>query len=478
MQDKQTLFDYLYKTLHEQIENGRFPYGSKLPSRSHLCETYNVGMRTVKDVLMRLKIEGYIQTQERKPTIVIYDSLHTHKDFEVQYVLEHKSSIVAVYETLASLMPKIFALSIQNCSDDFLKHWQKRLNRAKNNNDIGARKQINIRFLHDILTQSNNQLFKSLFFSLELYTYSSFFLELLRTYPQFPDIFWVSDALLNKNDNEIKSRFQKIYSSFAETVEKYLIQLSSRYPNIHEKQFSYTWTVEVGRDHYYTQIVRDLIDKVGLGFYKKNEFLPSEAQLAKQYKVSISTIKKSLSVLNELGYGETINGKGTKIYIQNDQYTIKSLNNKKYRKDTIIYLNALQLMVLNIEVAAFLAFEEIDARTIANLKTKIQNSQNIILDELFHCILEHVQLKPLKTVLQENNKVLYWGYYLSFYHDESQIIQELNSKAMVAFEYLSSGNQKDFAKEMSKCYRDVFHIVKKHMISFGLYEVKRLIAPR
>ena len=177
MQDKQTLFDYLYKTLHEQIENGRFPYGSKLPSRSHLCETYNVGMRTVKDVLMRLKIEGYIQTQERKPTIVIYDSLHTHKDFEVQYVLEHKSSIVAVYETLASLMPKIFALSIQNCSDDFLKHWQKRLNRAKNNNDIGARKQINIHFLHDILTQSNNQLFKSLFLVLNSIHTVLFFLK-------------------------------------------------------------------------------------------------------------------------------------------------------------------------------------------------------------------------------------------------------------------------------------------------------------
>ena len=134
-------------------------------------------MRTVKDVLMRLKIEGYIQTQERKPTIVIYDSLHTHKDFEVQYVLEHKSSIVAVYETLASLMPKIFALSIQNCSDDFLKHWQKRLNRAKNNNDIGARKQINIHFLHDILTQSNNQLFKSLFLVLNSIHTVLFFLK-------------------------------------------------------------------------------------------------------------------------------------------------------------------------------------------------------------------------------------------------------------------------------------------------------------
>ncbi len=52
-------------------------------------------------------------------------------------------------------MPKIFALSIQNCSDDFLKHWQKRLNRAKNNNDIGARKQINIHFLQSAHIKHN-----------------------------------------------------------------------------------------------------------------------------------------------------------------------------------------------------------------------------------------------------------------------------------------------------------------------------------
>ncbi len=67
MQDKQTLFDYLYKTLHEQIETCCFPYGSKLPSRSHLCETYNVGMRTVKDVLMRLKIGIFKHKKESQP---------------------------------------------------------------------------------------------------------------------------------------------------------------------------------------------------------------------------------------------------------------------------------------------------------------------------------------------------------------------------------------------------------------------------
>lgn len=37
-----------------------------------LAASYNVGIRTVKDVLARLKTEGLIQTTERKPARVIY----------------------------------------------------------------------------------------------------------------------------------------------------------------------------------------------------------------------------------------------------------------------------------------------------------------------------------------------------------------------------------------------------------------------
>lgn len=66
MKQKQTLFNYLYNNLHDLIVSGRLPYGSKLPSISELCEFYNIGIRTVKDVLHVLKEEGYISTHERK----------------------------------------------------------------------------------------------------------------------------------------------------------------------------------------------------------------------------------------------------------------------------------------------------------------------------------------------------------------------------------------------------------------------------
>ena len=48
----------LYNNLHDLIVSGRLPYGSKLPSISELCEFYNIGIRTVKDVLHVLKRRG------------------------------------------------------------------------------------------------------------------------------------------------------------------------------------------------------------------------------------------------------------------------------------------------------------------------------------------------------------------------------------------------------------------------------------
>lgn len=52
-----------------------------------------------------------------------------------------------------------------------------------------------------------------------------------------------------------------------------------------------------GRDHYIPDR-RDLIDKIAAGIYEPGTLLPYEALLARNYKVSISTIRKSLALLN------------------------------------------------------------------------------------------------------------------------------------------------------------------------------------
>ena len=123
LKNKQTLFDYVYNDLCSQIKRGRLSYGDKLPSMSQLCELYHVGIRTVKDVMSALKKGGYIRTEERKAATVIYDRDNTDRDSAVQSVLRQKTAIIQTYETMALILPPIFALSALVCNAEKMQEW-------------------------------------------------------------------------------------------------------------------------------------------------------------------------------------------------------------------------------------------------------------------------------------------------------------------------------------------------------------------
>ena len=80
---------------------------------TRLCEFYNIGIRTVKDVLHVLKEEGYISTHERKATTVVYNIHSKFKEDGLEYVLEHRQEIIDVYKTIGLIMPVIFLFAAQ-----------------------------------------------------------------------------------------------------------------------------------------------------------------------------------------------------------------------------------------------------------------------------------------------------------------------------------------------------------------------------
>ena len=98
MQEKKTLFYFLYDSLKQQILSGCRQYGSPLPSLSRLCETYHVGRRTARDVLDALRHEGLIHTEERKTAVVIYRQPDSpEENTALRFVLQRKSSLIEVY---------------------------------------------------------------------------------------------------------------------------------------------------------------------------------------------------------------------------------------------------------------------------------------------------------------------------------------------------------------------------------------------
>ena len=103
----------------------------------------------------------------------------------------------------------------------------------------------------------------------------------------------------------------------------------------------------------------DLNLKIGLGEYSVGMYLPYEKQLASRYDVSLSTVRKALSELEQRGFVKTLNGKGTIVIKPDDTKLHRLALNSGYVEKALRYLHALQLMVLVIRPAALAAASKI-----------------------------------------------------------------------------------------------------------------------
>ena len=100
------------------ITAGRIKYGDVLPPAAWLSEQYNVGMRTVRNVLSALEKEGYIETEERKRAVVIYrENTSSHNVKAIYCLLERKRSVLEACET-AGLLSSFFFLGSCFCSEE------------------------------------------------------------------------------------------------------------------------------------------------------------------------------------------------------------------------------------------------------------------------------------------------------------------------------------------------------------------------
>ncbi len=484
MEQKKTLFDYLYQNLIHQIKTGYLPYGAALPSISQLCQSYNVGIRTVRDVLDKLRDEGFIHSEERKASRVIYRPSPSDQGCDaISSVLSQKDSVMDVYETMAVLMPPLFAFSARACSDKSMDCLFSPLERASNKDSVSLWR-ICSSILHGLLESSGNLLFCDIYTSLELHTRMPFFLnrhEAMASINEYADpknILTLMNTLKLRNDEEIVRGFSMAYRSVAGSIDKYLDTLSQSCGSKPEsRESTYFWNPGKGRDHYYVQITRDLIDKIGTGIYKNASFLPSEGELAEQYGVSVSTVRQAISSLNQLGFTKTYNVKGTQVTLFNDQATHDCMKIRVYKQDTLIYLSGLQFMAAAIKPAALLAFPHIDEKKMLSLAEDARRPGAIPLDSIVKCIISLTELPPLQLILSEVSKLLHWGYYFSFFNTWEYDSAALNRISLDALASLQAGDADGFARLLSLSYCHAFEMIRNFMAGCGLPEAGRLPTP-
>ena len=233
-----------------------------------------------------------------------------------------------------------------------------------------------------------------------------------------------------------------------------------------------------GHDYYYSKIVDELNLKIGLGEYSVGMFLPHEKQLASQYEVSLSTVRKALAELEQRGFVKKLNGKGT-IVIEPDHTKLHRLAlNSGYVEKALRYIHALQLMVLIIRPAAFAAAPHFARAELEGLADRFTSSDSIYLADIFEAILRHTTLEPFYIILSETGRLLEWGHHFAYYPSRRHTLFRLNKQVILALQQLIEGDAGSFADGIADCYRYYLVRMRKHILEkYKFYNAAHIRIP-
>lgn len=469
MKPQETKFAFVYHEIKQSILEGQIPPGNALPSSRMYCDQFHVSRYTINRVFDALRAEGLVDIRPRLAPIVAATKEPGTSSNTVLEVLKQKEGILQVYQTFALILPPLQVFASQNCDLEIMPHYRKAMKVARSGLSAGGWRPP-AKLGNDLLKIGGNSLFSELYSAFGLYNKLTFFTE---ECPYFSahflkgavsvtgviiDILKGDDPLIKHS--QLSSMYQRLTDSIACTL-KYLSDTTPECPT--QTDMAFSWNPMRGQDYCYSKIVDDLNLKIGLGEYPVGTYLPYEKQLAVQYDVSISTVRKALSELEQRGFVKTLNGKGTIVIEPDDTKLYQLALNSGYVEKALRYLHALQLMVLIIRPAALAAAPQFTREELDGLADRFTSSDSIYLADIMESIMEHTTLKPLYMILAQTNHLLEWGHHFTYYPSKKHTLSHLNRQALLAFQQLREGNVASFADGIADCYRYNLVCMKNHM---------------
>ena len=484
MKPQETKFTFVYNEIKQCILEGQISPGNALPSSRMYCEQFHVSRYTINRVFDALREEGLIDIQPRLAPIVVSTKEASNTSNAVFEVLKQKKGILQVYQTFVLILPSLWVFALQGCDVEVLPHYKQAVKALRLGHTADGWRPSS-KLGHDVLRIGGNSLFSELYSTFGLYNKLAFF---TKDCPYFSKHFFQGSAsvtgviidVLKGDDpltkyNQLSNMYQKLTASIENTL-NYLSETTPKCPSQTGLRFS--WNPMRGQDYYYSKIVNDINLKIGLGEYPVGMFLPYEKQLASQYDVSISTVRKALSELEQRGFVKTFNGKGT-IVIEPDDTKLHQLAfNTGYVEKSLRYLHALQLMVLIIRPAALVAAPQFTKAELEELANRFTSPGSIYLTDILKTIMKHTTLEPFYVILAETNHLLEWGYHFAYYPTKRHMTSHLNKQVILALQQLKEGNVSSFANNIADCYRYILVRVKKNMLErYKLYSVANIRVP-
>lgn len=456
----QTFYSSLYDSLTSLIITRRLPYGSRLPSAKQLCSTYQVGIRTVQDVLRDMRDAGYISLEARKRAQVIWQPSQAHDEQTDFYILHTHRQMIDVLESMRLCLPPLCSGLCDLLQEKDIRHLYKMLSTLEDNKNLEKRRLLIRDFNVYLLQRYHNDMILDLYLTTFSYIeypllyhtdlFSSYHGTLKHDYEQ------LLAAYTDKNRRFVYDFYDHTTCYTIQRIREHAAQIQLFGNHCIPEAAPFFWQPKHSHDYVYTLVFRDLIRSIACKTYADQQLLPPIEQLSRTYQVSYATIRKVLKQLNDIGLAKTYNGLGTRIQL-NKGVVQAHLEDSTMIRDAVKFIGAVQFITITIGRCCLEYFDQLLVLApVMEERIKKRHYDGVGFLDALLVILPKANLKQ---ILQEFRSILSWGFYFTLLQLDEQLVDLYYKRCEEAVGFLVKRDADGYCRCIQQVYMQLFHII-------------------
>lgn len=405
-----------------QIEFGTYKYKDSLPKMEEMSRWCSVSLDTVRGVYRQLKADGYITLTKKAGAAVAVQFQEAELEKNIQtFFSRRRDAVMDLCQSMGPLFSRAQWLAMKSAGPECLDE----LERLCAPSEI-LMPYVMVQHIHLLYGFLNNELLLRLIWQAYIF-YQAPFLSLPENLAALED----GDVpLLHMIGLCRRKDWEGLWQSIISFQEQLISAISCFYANritlkTAGEPVSFSWSPYWKSSQRCYSIAIDLMKGVRQGILAQDGFLPSPVRIAEYKQVSVTTVRRTLALLNQLGVTQSINGVGTKVLSTQDSADNCDFTRPVIRKRLMDFIQSLQILAITCGDCAKSVVA--DACAVRLWKERLAyTKENGQYESVVFASLETIALySPVQTVRHIYGHLdccLLWGYPLRSMHGSREEI--------------------------------------------------------
>lgn len=477
MEKELELKQVIYNIIVMQIQFGTFRFGEHLPRIEDSAQWLLVSFDTVSSVYRRLKQEGFItMTKSAGTTVKIQYNEQEIKQNIKDFFSCRKDALMDLSQSVCPLLTNAICAGMRKASPQKLEEIE-RLCRERG--PLPPYEMI--RHFQNLYGSLNNDMLMRLlwqsfmFYQAPLLSIREHLIAVDES--RHPLIKMVE--LCRKEDDAslmtvVNTEQQRLHLTLCRFYEKYDIQTSGK------EHITFSWNSYKKPFQICYSLGLELLIAINRGDYPAGTLLPSLSSLASKKHVSISTVRRTLSLLGDIGATKSINGVGTQVLSPDQISENCDFTKVSVRKRLLDCAQSMHILALSCKEVSRITVTSLDTAAIAQCKERLNTVRKnkrfeAIAYSILDLIIEFSPYQAIRTVYASLFQQLIWGYPLRGIRGSQDEINAYLLPYLDTFsDCLNRLDAEGFSVKFEELMQCEFRYTVDHLVNLGIEEAALL----